>query len=166
MKGRFKHLMPLYTKMISQPWLMTSFFNILRNRSSKETNAGLINSIYGSVPHDMAYLAAHPEIFEHMVAYTMESMTVTAAGVAGELKCFARSPRIQPQILPMPITAWHGIEDNIADIDDLDAFLSGQTVRWRRFENAGSMVLFEYWPELLQLAADTGRREGKPPGNY
>ena len=27
MQGRFKHLMPLYNKMIAQPWLMSSFFN-------------------------------------------------------------------------------------------------------------------------------------------
>ena len=155
MKGRFKHLMPLYTKMISQPWLMTSFFNILRNRASKETNAGLINSIYGSVPYDQKYLATHPDIFKHLVAYTMESMTVTAAGIAGELKCFARSASFQPEKLPMPISAWHGLADKIADIDDIDAFLSGQTVRWRRFENAGSMILFEHWPELMHLAAGT-----------
>ncbi len=150
MKGRFTHLMPLYTKMISQPWLMTSFFNILRNRASEETNARLIRSVYGSVAHDLALLESNPAIFNHMVAYTLESMTVTAAGVSGELKCFARS---KPGTLPrlgIPITAWHGAEDRLASMEELQQYLEGQLVSWRRFPNAGSLILFEYWGGVLQ----------------
>ncbi len=150
MKGRFTHLMPLYTKMISQPWLMTSFFNILRNRASEETNARLIRSVYGSVPHDQALLASRPEIFEHMVAYTMESMTVTAAGISGELKCFAGTkPGVLPK-LTIPITAWHGAEDRLASMDDLQRYLGDQLVSWRRFPDAGSLILFEHWGGVLK----------------
>ncbi len=149
MKGRFKHLMPLYTKMISQPWLMTSFFNILRNRASEETNARLILGVYGSVPHDRAFLEAHPEVFRHMSAYTLESMTVTASGVAGELKCFAKAPIKTPPILKMPVTAWHGTADALASKEDLQKYLEGQPVRWRTFPDAGSLVLYEHWPKVL-----------------
>ena len=142
--------MPLYTKMISQPRLMTSFFNILRNRASEETNARLIRSVYGSVPHDLALLDSNPAIFEHMVAYTLESMTVTAAGVSGELKCFAKA---KPSALPrlnIPITAWHGAEDRLASMDDLQQYLEDQLVSWRRFPDAGSLILFEHWSGVLK----------------
>jgi pimeloyl-ACP methyl ester carboxylesterase/DNA-binding CsgD family transcriptional regulator len=152
-KGRFTHLMPLYTKMISHPWLMTSFFNILRNRASEETNARLIRSVYGSVPHDLAMLEANPAIFEHMVAYTLESMTVTAAGVSGELKCFARSEPSKLPSLGIPITAWHGTEDNLARMEDLQRYLENQLVSWRRFPDAGSLILFEHWPDVLKALA-------------
>ncbi|MEM8767140.1 MAG: alpha/beta fold hydrolase [Pseudomonadota bacterium] len=151
MKGRFKHLMPLYTKMISQPWLMTSFFNILRNRASEETNARLILSVYGSVPHDRAFLEAHPEVFRHMSAYTLESMTVTASGVAGELKCFAKAQISTPPILKMPVTAWHGTADALASKEDLQKYLEGQPVHWRTFADAGSLILYEHWPQVLQV---------------
>jgi len=150
MKGRFTHLMPLYTKMISQPWLMTSFFNILRNRASEETNAGLIRSVYGSVPHDLALLETNPAIFEHMVAYTLESMTVTAAGVSGELKCFARSRPGKLPRLGIPITAWHGTEDKLASMEELQSYLEDQLVSWRRFPGAGSLILFEHWSGVLK----------------
>ena len=152
MKGRFKHLMPLYTKMISQPWLMTSFFNILRNRASEETNARLIRSVYGSVPHDRDFLESNPEIFQHMISYTLESMTVTAAGISGELKCFAKAKTKAAPLprLEMPITAWHGTADNLSNVEDLDAYLSNQLVSWRRFPDSGSLILFEHWAAVLR----------------
>jgi pimeloyl-ACP methyl ester carboxylesterase len=150
MKGRFTHLMPLYTKMISQPWLMTSFFNILRNRASEETNARLIRSVYGSVPYDLALLESNPKIFEHMVAYTLESMTVTAAGVSGELKCFAKSKPGTLANLGIPITAWHGTEDKLASMEELQRYLEDQLVSWRRFPDAGSLILFEHWGGVLK----------------
>lgn len=150
MKGRFTHFMPLYTKMISQPWLMTSFFNILRNRAGEETNARLIRSVYGSVPHDLALLESNPAIFEHMVAYTLESLTVTAAGAAGELKCFARAAPSRLTKLDIPITAWHGTDDNLANMEELQRYLEDQLVSWRRFPGAGSLILFEHWESVLK----------------
>ncbi|MGD8831741.1 MAG: alpha/beta fold hydrolase [Pseudomonadales bacterium] len=151
MTGRFQHLMPLYTKMIARPWLMTSFFNILRNRVSSGTNARLIQSVYGSVPHDRALLESRPDILEHMIAYTLESVTVTAAGVAGELRCFAQAKPAPCPPLEMPVTAWHGTEDNLSSIEDLAAYLAGQTVSWRRFPDAGSLIMYEHWPTVVEI---------------
>jgi pimeloyl-ACP methyl ester carboxylesterase/DNA-binding CsgD family transcriptional regulator len=153
MKGRFKHLMPLWTKLTTQPWLMTSFFNILRNRTSPETNARLIKAVYGSVPHDQAYLDANPAVYQHMVTYTGESMTVTASGVASELKCFA-NVSVEPfRERSLPISAWHGREDNLAGLEDLMHYLNGSNVRWHTFDDAGSLVLFEHWEEILEDAS-------------
>ncbi|MGE0621757.1 MAG: alpha/beta fold hydrolase [Pseudomonadales bacterium] len=153
MTGRFEHLMPLYTKMIAQPWLMNSFFNILRNRASGQTNSRLIYSIYGSVDHDKALLNARQDILEHMITYTLESVTVTAAGVAGELKCFARATESELPALKMPVTAWHGTADKLSAVDDLESYLAGQVVRWHRFPDAGSLILHEHWPQVLTTLA-------------
>jgi len=153
MTGRFEHLMPLYTKMIAQPWLMNSFFNILRNRVSGQTNARLIFSIYGAIPHDRALLESRPDILDHMIAYTMEAVTVTAAGVAGELKCFARADEAPLPRLTMPVTAWHGTADKLSVMEDLESYLSGQIVHWQRFPDAGSLILHEHWPRVLQTLA-------------
>ena len=160
MQGRFRSLMPFYTKMISQPWLMTSFFNILRNRASAETNASLINTVYGSVPHDRTYLEANPDLFDHMVAYTMESMTVTAAGVASELKCFAEVKQEPYRPSGPPISAWHGGADNLAGIEQLLDYLQGSTVSWHKFDDAGSLILLEHWAEIMEDAAASN---GSPP---
>jgi pimeloyl-ACP methyl ester carboxylesterase/DNA-binding CsgD family transcriptional regulator len=149
MQGRFRHLMPLYNKMIAQPWLMTSFFNILRNRSSAHTNARLIQSVYGAVPHDRAYLAGNPDMFEHMVAYTSESLTVTAAGITSELKCFANAGEPELSRLTMPISAWHGEEDKLSSPELLERCLSGCQVRWRRLPGAGSLILLEHWRDIV-----------------
>jgi len=159
MQGRFKHLMPLYNKMIAQPWLMSSFFNILRNRSSPETNARLINSVYGAVTHDRAYLSAHPDMFDHMVAYTVESLTVTAAGVASELKCFARAPAVTLDRLQLPISAWHGMEDRLSLPDELEQYLRGVEVSWKRIERAGSLIVLEHWASIVRDAAALARAE-------
>jgi len=150
MTGRF---LPLYTKVIAQPWLVNSLFNILRNRSSQQTNARLIYSVYGSVDHDRALLDSRPDILQHMIAYTLESVTVTAAGVVGELKCFARATAPTPSALEMPVTAWHGTADRLAAAEDLESYLAGQAVRWRRFPDAGSLILHEHWPQVLETLA-------------
>jgi pimeloyl-ACP methyl ester carboxylesterase/DNA-binding CsgD family transcriptional regulator len=153
MKGRFRSMMPIYTRMVSQPWLLSSFFNILRNRASAETNARLINTVYGSVPHDRAYLEANADLFDHMVAYTMESMTVTAAGVASELKCFAEVKQEPYRPSGPPISAWHGGADNLAGIEELLDYLKGSPVSWHKFDDAGSLILLEHWAEILEDVA-------------
>jgi pimeloyl-ACP methyl ester carboxylesterase/DNA-binding CsgD family transcriptional regulator len=155
MRGRFKHLMPLYNKMVSQPWLMSSFFNILRNRMSTDMNAKLINSVYGTVPHDRDYLEKNPAMFDHIASYTLESMTVTAAGVASELKCFANAKDTGLSALTAPITAWHGAADNLSAMDDLKNYLVGMPVRWRVFEEAGSLIFLEHWEAILDEVASS-----------
>jgi pimeloyl-ACP methyl ester carboxylesterase/DNA-binding CsgD family transcriptional regulator len=157
MRGRFRHLMPLYTKMVTQPWVMSSFFNILRNRASADTNARLITSVYGSVPHDGRYLEEHPDMFDHMIAYTSESMTVSTTGVSSELGSFAAIAE-EPFRPGPPISAWHGGRDRLAALEDLVDYLKGGDVTWHKFDDAGSLIVLEHWRDILQDA-------GSPPGD-
>jgi len=150
MTGRFSFLMTLREKMLAQPWMLSTFFNILRNRASIETNGKLIDSVYGAVSHDRAFLKTHPDIFAHMVGYTIESMTISAAGIVSELQCFNNAHDIRLDSLQAPITAWHGSADGLASVEDLKSFLSEENMDLRIFTDAGSLILLEHWDELLQ----------------
>jgi pimeloyl-ACP methyl ester carboxylesterase/DNA-binding CsgD family transcriptional regulator len=147
--GRFSFLMTLRTKMMKQPWLLSTFFNILRNRSSLETNGRLIRGIYGAVPYDQAFLDRRPDIFQHMIQYTVESLTTSASGIIHELQCFENAPEYNLESLTAPVLAWHGTADHLSSLDDLAAFLGDKLKEVRKFEDAGSLILLEHWESVL-----------------
>jgi pimeloyl-ACP methyl ester carboxylesterase/DNA-binding CsgD family transcriptional regulator len=149
MRGRFSFLMTLREKMLAQPWLLSTFFNILRNRASIETNGRLIESAYGAVPHDRQFLKDHPQVFEHMIDCTMESMRISAAGIISELQCFNSTSNVQLDAITAPISVWHGTADTLASLEDLQAFLGDAISEVRTFEQAGSLILMERWEEVL-----------------
>jgi len=151
LRGTFNFLMTLRTQMVNQPWLLSTFFNILRNRSSRPTNERLIRRVYGAVPHDNAYLDKHPDILAHMVGYTMESMTITANGIVNELQCFSdpQPPHCDIASIKAPIVLWHGDADHLASVTDLQDYLGDKVTETLIFKNSGSLVLLEYWPNVL-----------------
>ena len=162
-KGKSNLLQVLRTTMVRQPWILSTFFNILRNRSSQETNASLINSVYGSVPHDHEFLLANPEMLNHMIVYTMESMAVTVAGAISELMCFAAKPGYDLNALQCPITAWHGSADRLAPLADLQRVLGPKISETRIFKGAGSLLMLEHWHAVLdELAAFAQSEAGVP----
>ncbi|MCB1685572.1 MAG: alpha/beta fold hydrolase [Pseudomonadales bacterium] len=158
MTGRFQHLMQVNKKLLGRPWLISTFFNILRNRASRENNGKLINAVYGANAQDRAFLQANPRLFDHMVTCTLESFSVSAAGVVNELRCFAAAPPPGSHSIRAPITAWHGTSDGIAEIADLQKYLQGCSVDWHPLEGAGSLLALSHWQELLDAARDTGSR--------
>ena len=154
--GKFHLLATIRQKMVSQPWVLSTFFNILRNRASEETFGKLIMNIYGSVPHDREYLDMHPDVFKHMVNYTLESMSVSTAGVINEIQCFNNTAKEEALAnLRAPIRVWHGTEDGLASLDDLQTFLGDRITHLKTFKDAGSLILLQHWPDILaQLSAD------------
>lgn len=149
MTGRFGFLMTLRDRMMGQPWLLSTFFNILRNRASEETNRKLIRSVYGAVNHDRELLKKQPELSAHMVSYTLESLSVSAAGVINELQCFNRATEVTLNSLRAPIITWHGSADALAAPEDLQQFLGDRVSESRVFADAGSLILLEHWPDVL-----------------
>lgn len=149
MAGTFRFLMAVREKMLGQPWLLSTFFNILRNRASEETNGKLIKSIYGSVPHDRAFLKSNPHVLEYMVGSTLESMSVSAAGVIHEMQCFNGTRGDRCDDLQAPVTVWHGDTDGLAALGDLQEFLGEGISELRVFKDAGSLILQEHWREIL-----------------
>ncbi|MDH3641257.1 MAG: alpha/beta fold hydrolase, partial [Gammaproteobacteria bacterium] len=159
LRGAFSFLMTLRTKMIKQPWLLSTFFNILRNRSSHATNERLIRRVFGAVPHDNHYLDTHPEMLEHMVAYTMESMTITAAGIVDELQCFHDPEPCELEKIDAPIVLWHGDSDHLADVKDLADYLGDKVTEVMTFKNSGSLLLLEHWPLVLDHFCSKSRNK-------
>lgn len=156
MTGRFQHLMQVNKKLLGRPWLISTFFNILRNRASRTNNGKLIHAVYGANPQDRAFLKANPRLFDHMVTCTLESFSVSAAGVVNELRCFATATPPDKGSIRAPISAWHGTSDGIAEIADLQKYLEGCSVDWHPLEGAGSLLVLAHWQELLDAARDTG----------
>jgi pimeloyl-ACP methyl ester carboxylesterase len=146
-------LASLRRHLTSQPWLLSTFFNILRSRASRETNRRLLLRVYGTVDHDRQFLDAHPEILDHMVDYTLEALTITGAGIADEIRCFAKPVKVDLRQITAPITAWHGEADKVAEFDSLCRELEGVNFEQRLFPNCGSLIFYEHWPEILQHLA-------------
>jgi len=167
LQGTFTSLMALRARLVKQPWLLSTFFNILRNRSSRATNRRLIRRVYGAVAHDNAYLDAHPDVLEHMVTYTMESMTITVSGIVNELRCFSDPEPCNVADIKAPIAVWHGDADHLASVDDLHDYLGDRVSATRIFRKSGSLLMLEFWPQVLDqlragAAADGGSRGERP----
>ncbi|MCZ6616806.1 MAG: alpha/beta fold hydrolase [Gammaproteobacteria bacterium] len=152
--GALKSLGTVQHGLVRQPWLLTTFFNILRNRVSRATNTRLIKRVYGAVSHDRAYLESHPQVLAHMVECTMESMTVGPAGVVNELRCYDEAPAFDLDRLCAPVTIWHGDADVLSTVDDIQAFLGDKVQNTRIFEGSGALVINEYWDAVLDHLAD------------
>ena len=146
-------------KLIQQPWLLKTFFNILRSRTNAQSNANILKRIYGAPAADKALLEERPEVLEHMVGYTLESLTVSAGGLVGEISCFSNPTFVDLSNIKGSITVWHGEEDLLAPIDQLRRNLMGLEFTERLFKGWGSLLHYAYWPDVLaQLAQDIETR--------
>ena len=139
----------LRQRITAQPWLVRSMFNILRSRMSPEINRSLLRRVYGSVPHDNALFDSHPEILDHMTGYTMENMTVSAEGLIAEVQCFSGRHDLNYDAITAPVTLWHGDADTVASYKSIAGALGAAVSQTRIFKDCGSMVMYEYWQEVL-----------------
>jgi hypothetical protein len=88
-------------------------------------------------------------MFNHMIGYTMESMTITANGIINELQSFADPQPCKLDDVTAPITIWHGDADHLASVEDLQTYLGDKVTQTRNFKDCGSLLLLEYWPQVL-----------------
>jgi len=146
-------LASLRRQLTKQPWLLSTFINILRSRASRDTNRRLLLRVYGTVKHDRAFLDRHPQVLDHMVDYTLESMTIGSAGVVGEIRSFTNPAYVDLTRITAPVTVWHGEADQVVEFDSLQRELEGVSYTQRLFPNSGSLLLYEYWAEVLQCLA-------------
>jgi len=150
-------LASLRRNLSSQPWLLSTFFNILRNRVSKETNRSLLVRLYGSASKDRALFDERPDILEHMVDSTLESFTVSAAGVVADIGCFTNPAPVDLRQITAPIIVWHGDEDPLSSFANLRKELHGIEFDSRIFEGWGSALIYQYWREILEQVAALSR---------
>ena len=149
------HLATVRARLVRQPWMIGTFFNILRNRASQALNRRILRRVYGAVPADLRLLKARPAILEHMAAYTRESMTVSTDGIISDLRCLDEAPPLDPQAIHAAIHVWHGDADTVSRFEHLRAFLDSVQADIRIFEGEGSLILYAHWPELLREISET-----------
>ncbi len=148
-------------RLLKQPWLLRTFFNILRNRASDKVNRDILKSICNS-PSDKLLFNERPEILDHITAYTQESMTVTAAGMVSELTCFAKESLADLSEIRIPIRFWHARDSAITSAESVSHFLAEAERPERTLEtrdSGGTMMLYARWEEALtslKQMTDTG----------
>ena len=148
----------LRRKLIQQPWLLKTFFNILRSRANEQSVAAILKRIYGVVADDRSFLKARPDILNHMTGYALESLSVTVAGLVGEISCFSNPTFVNLMQISANLTVWHGEEDQIASIEQLRQSLVGLNYSERLFNGQGSLLMYAHWEDILaQLATDIAR---------
>lgn len=144
------------TRLLGQPWLLRTFFNILRHRASPETNRKILRSVMRS-PADQAVMADQPELLEHMVAYSLESLTVSATGMVDEVRCFAAldaAGEIDLDRIRASILVWHANDCSITDADSAERWLGKHAEKLERIDGGSSLLLYWRWREALATLRD------------
>jgi pimeloyl-ACP methyl ester carboxylesterase/DNA-binding CsgD family transcriptional regulator len=154
--ARHGPLVQLRSNLAKQPWMLNSFFNILRSRSSDALHRRLATRTYGASAADAAVLREQPQVMEHIVASTLESLAVNSAGIIDELRAFAAQPALPLEQLAAPVTLWHGRHDTISAPEAIAAYLGPRATHHRVFDDAGALLVFKHWREVLQEAATQG----------
>jgi len=99
-------------------------------------------------------------VLEHMVTYTMESMTITVSGIVNELRCFSDPEPCNLADIKAPIVVWHGDADHLASVNDLHDYLGDRVTATRIFRKSGSLLMLEFWPQVLDQLCDGAAADG------
>jgi pimeloyl-ACP methyl ester carboxylesterase/DNA-binding CsgD family transcriptional regulator len=148
---------PLRQHLSKQPWLLKTFFNILRSRATESTNRALILRFYGASDSEKTFFAANPGILEHIVNASLESLVVSASGVVGEIRCLTNPQKIDLNAISAPVSVWHGESDTLSPLNNLLVELEGLEFDLRVFEKNGCTIFYQYWQDVLQSLAGQGQ---------
>jgi hypothetical protein len=94
-------------------------------------------------------LKERPQILQHMIGTSLENLTVSTGGVAGEQRCFADPGPLDLSAITAGITVWHGGAGQVALLSDLRESLAGLQYEERIFAEHGSLILYECWNQVL-----------------
>lgn len=137
-------------KMTTHPWLVDTFFTIMRARLSHATVHRMIRMSGGVTPDDLAFIDRNPDVIDYIAAYIGESLAVSARGVADELRCFARGGVFDISGLTCAVIAHHGAEDGLVPLARIKAFLETcPNVDLKVHAGAGHLLGFRIVNDLL-----------------
>ena len=150
---RLPRLLASFNQRLSKyPWIRHALLNILRNRASHKLCQRLIMKVYGALPEDADYLKSHPQIWNHMAASAMQSMTNSIPG--NEINCFVnRAEKLSK--FDCQITVWHGAKDLIADYQLLRDELLGEINTTYLYSYKGALLNYQIWPHILGKMAQS-----------
>jgi pimeloyl-ACP methyl ester carboxylesterase/DNA-binding CsgD family transcriptional regulator len=139
-------------RILRNAWVADMLFAMMR----LQLNARLVERFVraaASAPSDAAYLKTHPGVLEFIVDYVTESLAVTSRGIADEVKLAARTPQLDLAGLTAPVSVWHGADDPMTSVGDVQAWLGGRVADTRVFAGTGHFLPHKHWPEVIAWLA-------------
>lgn len=148
------HLMTLFWRRISRnAWLSDMVFEALRAGLNRR-QFDRMSKAAASAPADAAYLRAHPEIADFMYEYTRESLALTARGAADAIRCAARPYKADFSDLAAPVIVWHGEQDSMNSVTDVEAWLGNHLAELRIVPDIGRFLAYSHWAAILVWFAE------------
>lgn len=137
----------------AHPWVLDTFYTILRIRLSAGLIEGMIRTATTHSPGDRALLKDSPWMVNYMAAYVSECLARTAKGSTDEIRAFQRGGNLTPVALAAPLTVWHGADDQFAPLSDLQEFLGEKPYDLKVFPGVGHLLAVKVWDQILRHAA-------------
>lgn len=145
-------LSELRARFESHPWVVETFYAILRMRLSPDLARRLYRRAASFSEADRAYLEAHPEIVDFVFAYVTECLAHGGRGIADEMTAFRRGRTLSLSGIKAPVVIWHGVDDRFSPMADIVGF-AGEHVSEVQPLPAGHLAPFAYWREMMQRIA-------------
>lgn len=147
------HTLTLFWRRIYRnPWLSDMIFEMMRLSLSRAQFERYARAA-ASAPGDGAYLKAHPELLDFIIDYTRESVVVSARGAADAIRCAAKPGGPDLSDLACPVTLWHGDQDPMNGVDEVQAWLGDHVESTRIFPGIGRFLAHKHWAEALAWLA-------------
>ena len=151
---RAKNALTLFrTRMESNPWVIETFYAILRLRMSTQLVDRIVRGSTVNSPGDAAYFGENAHIANYIATYVGEALARTSRGAADEMKAFRRAQNLTVADLACPLEVWHGDQDVFAPLADLLDYLGDKPREVRVIPGIGHLMALKHWDEVLRRAA-------------
>ena len=140
-------------RMQRHPWVIDSFYAILRLRMSNGMTPSMMQTATTESPGDRAFINANPWVGKFMSAYVGEALARGSRGPSDEMKAFHRAGNLNVEDLKCRLVVWHGEHDHFAPLVDLMDYLGDRADEVRVVPKTGHLLALQLWDEMLRHAA-------------
>lgn len=140
-------------RMQRNPWVIDSFYAILRLRMSNGMTPSMMQTATAESPGDRAFINANPWVGKFMSAYVGETLARGSRGPSDEMKAFHRAGNLSVEDLKCRLVVWHGEHDHFAPLADLMDYLGDRADEVRVVPRTGHLMALQLWDEMLRHAA-------------
>lgn len=137
-------------RLLAHPWVTPTLFRILKTRISPESAGRMLRRAANQSPGDEAFLAAHPAVAEFVSGYVMEALAGDGVGPADELAAEGRRSGSSFDGIAAPVRLVHGVEDRLAPLSALRAYLAGHPCQETIYPGIGQLMALKHWVEILE----------------
>ncbi|MFN3512836.1 MAG: alpha/beta fold hydrolase [Phenylobacterium sp.] len=150
----FRNPLTLFRERIeNNPWVVETFFGVLRLRLSPGLAARLVRRSIAHAPADQAFVAERPEVTDFIAASAAEALARSVRGPADEIRAFRRADGSHPPHLSAPVVVWHGEEDVFSPLPQLQAYLGALPYELRLLPGVGHLLAFRRMEETMRALA-------------